>query len=142
MTNDKAHPAGLSISRELLTYLGTLPKNILNGSQGPEEIAINLGNCLIWISSQLEKGPQIEQGMHESPQSVWALGKQLREAGLEIIRRNQSAQSRMGAEYLESRLHALEEKLEAFMAGRYQGAQSSGKAFAKGVISAIKGGSQ
>jgi len=47
-------------------------------------VAVSLGNCFIWVSSQLEDGPHIEQPLSENASSVFALGKQFRLVGLKF----------------------------------------------------------
>ncbi len=75
-----------SVKSNLLTYCAGFPQAIVG--QGPSEIgkiAVALGNCFIWISGSLDgPGPQIEQPLQESAQSIFALGKQLRVAGLNL----------------------------------------------------------
>jgi hypothetical protein len=79
MTHDKAH-----VRRELLTYLASVPKTLNeNGPDCAGQIAVSLGNALLWLQGTLdEPGPLIEVPLHETPQTIYALGKQLRAVGL------------------------------------------------------------
>jgi hypothetical protein len=71
------------VRREILTYCASLPQAI--SARGPAELAnvsLTLGNCLCWIAPELDgKAPQIEQVLSQSPQSIFALGRQLQWVG-------------------------------------------------------------
>jgi hypothetical protein len=73
-----------AVRREVLTYLARLPKTIQeNGPEAIGEVAVQLGNCLLWIHDYFESGEShAETPLHETAQSIYALGKQLRQVGL------------------------------------------------------------
>jgi hypothetical protein len=79
MTNDVSH-----VRRELLTYLASVPKTLRDkGPDSAAEVAIALGNAFLWLRGTLEPHePPIEVSLDETPQSIYALGKQLRAVGL------------------------------------------------------------
>lgn len=73
-------------AREVLSYLGSLPKLLHDeGSEAAGKVAVQLGNLLLWIHPDIAPGEaKIEQPLDEHPQTVWALGKQFREVGLKL----------------------------------------------------------
>lgn len=79
MLNDVSH-----VRRELLTYLASVPKTLKDkGPDAAAEVAIALGNALLWLRGTIEPNePPIEVTLDETPQSIYALGKQLRAVGL------------------------------------------------------------
>src|SRR4051812_41036926 len=80
MTNEQI------LSRELLSYLGTIPQTLK--TQGPRfvgELCVCLGNAVLRMAHDLERGqPELYQPLSEHPTSLYALGKQFRELGLEL----------------------------------------------------------
>ena len=75
-----------ALKREILAYLASLPRKIRTADAREPEIALALGNCLVWISGIIERGePALEQPMTETPVSVHALGKHFRAVALELM---------------------------------------------------------
>lgn len=79
----EGNPKAESISREILTYLGHLPYRFHKDDLKTADLALSLGNCLIWIHHWLEPHkPEIESPLGETPQSLFSLGKQFRAVAL------------------------------------------------------------
>lgn len=98
------------VVRELLTYLGRLPHKLNTEQIDPAEIAITLGNAFLWVDSWLEpSGPKPEQGLEETPQSLYALAKQFRAVGLKLIDRKKAFHQLNCS--VEARLESLERHL-------------------------------
>ncbi len=108
-----------TVQKEILTYLAGVPRQLQNGGPniGPD-ICLKIGNCLSWISSNVESGPPCEQPLTETAISVHALGKQLRQAALEKIDCGPSAESRLDArtENLQASFDALEKMVHRLAA--------------------------
>src|SRR5438445_736054 len=83
LAHHEAHPAEFQaahIRRELLGYLAKLPQIINDrGQQAVGEVAVQVGNALLWLQGTLEpKGHHAETPLNETPQTIYALGKQFR----------------------------------------------------------------
>lgn len=98
-----------TVRREVLTYLARLPKTIQeSGNDSLGQIAVQLGNALIWLQPILEPGePHIEVPLSETPQTIYALGKQLRQVGLHFWDRKKTDVIDRTAE-IEAKLKRLE----------------------------------
>lgn len=107
------------IQREILTYLGNSPRRLREmGSEGAGDLALSLGNCLNWICSSLDgENGGIAQPLDESPQSVYALGKQLQEVGRNLLGKPKAGN-------LNARLDRLEKLMEANLAMRTEQPES------------------
>ena len=85
------------LRRELLSFLSSYPKELKTQGHGfAGKLGVQLGNALLALSFSLERGePQVLQSLDESPQSLYALGKQFREVGLTLwdVPKLQSAQA-------------------------------------------------
>jgi hypothetical protein len=74
------------IRKELLTYLSRFPSDLQRGRACPGELALQIGNCLVWLSGEIdEAGHHSEQPIGETPQTVTALGKQFQQAGRHLL---------------------------------------------------------
>jgi len=74
------------LSRELLTFLSSIPRNLKTEKHAfAGKLAVQLGNAILSVSYSLERGrPQIWQPVEEDAKTLFALGKQLRDVGLEL----------------------------------------------------------
>jgi hypothetical protein len=76
-----------AVRSNILTYCAGMPQGIVReGPLGIAHFAASLGNCLIWVAPHLNgrDALQIEQPISETAESIYALGKQLRVAALEL----------------------------------------------------------
>jgi hypothetical protein len=71
------------VRKEILTYCAALPAGIMaRGQDELANVALTLGNCLVWIAPQLDgPGPQIEENLSQVPQSIFSLGRHLQWVG-------------------------------------------------------------
>jgi hypothetical protein len=74
------------LSHELLSFLSSYPQELKSqGHALAGKMAVSLGNAILALSYTLERGkPQLLQPINEPPQSLFALGKQFREVGLQL----------------------------------------------------------
>ena len=74
-----------AVRREILAYLSTLPKKLRTRDTNEPEIALALGNCLVWVSGLVESGPAVDQPLTETPTTIHALGKQFCAVAIEMM---------------------------------------------------------
>jgi hypothetical protein len=95
--------------REVLSYLGHLTR-LLKG-KGPQacgELAVQLGNFLLFVSHELEKtGPKIEQPLDEAPTTIYALAKQFKRVGVDLWNQEPRQTEKQRLEALEVQLASL-----------------------------------
>ena len=114
MENSQLEQTREHIARELLNYLGSLPRELhTEGSEATANVAISIGNFLLWTHSVIEPGkPSVEVDIHERAETVYALGKQFRAVGLKLWGK---APEKTGT--LASRIEALEKQLQRLQGG-------------------------
>lgn len=110
-----------SICRELLTYLSHLPAKVQKDEITAAELALSLGNALLWIEAWLEPDAiHAEQTLDETAQTVFALGKQFRQAALRSMQNRKSAdlagQVAQAVDEQNARLDRMEKTMLAFLA--------------------------
>jgi hypothetical protein len=110
--NEKPDPA---ISRELITYLGNLPRELNEqGTHAAGRVAVQIGNCLLWLHDHIAPHEhKVEQPLDEPAVTVWALAKQFRAVGMKLY-------DNPSASKLEKRVAYLEQALANFVTtGRF-----------------------
>ena len=71
------------VRKELLTYLSNVPNSIDQDPACIGQIAVSLGNALLWIMPLIEPHThRLETPLGERPETNYALGKQCRAVGL------------------------------------------------------------
>jgi len=90
-----------------------MPRRIRNHETTQADIALQLGNCFVWISGKLDTGPAIEQPLRESPSSIYALGKHFRAVALELMdEKDAGPPAIVTVQHLESEMRGLELRLQ------------------------------
>lgn len=110
MTTEKT-----DLSRILLSELGSIPQQLKKEGYAftVGQLAVNLGNMVLSLSHSLETGPQSYQPLDERPESLFALGKSLREIGLlmwEPEKNKERVSIEREIEFLKTRLARIELK--------------------------------
>ena len=106
----------LLVARECLTYLGRLPNQLLRTPPGARrhcaEVAISLGNWLLWIAPKIEPtAPPCYFHFAGEPDSVAALGRQFRAVGLDLWNMpDDSPESALVRSVVEEAIAALQRK--------------------------------
>jgi hypothetical protein len=116
----KSRPAEFQsahIRSELLNYLAKLPQTV--DHKGPEaigELAVQIGNALLWLQGTLEPhGHLAETPLHETPQTIYALGKQFRQVGMKLWNAKH-AQRDVSIRQMSIDLEAMRDRLTLFEA--------------------------
>ncbi|HZQ47120.1 MAG TPA: hypothetical protein VFC07_08915 [Verrucomicrobiae bacterium] len=103
-----------NVRYEILTYLGNFPEKIkAHGSEAYPELILSLGNCLVWISSQLDGHRRTVEAPDMAAQSVLTLGKQFQIIGRENFHEPEEKDSQLqgAVKYMQEQLADLQKRL-------------------------------
>jgi hypothetical protein len=68
------------IRREINNYLGTLPRELREGTADAADCALTIGKLLSWLAGSLDQG----ETPKSHPQSILALSEDFKRVGLEL----------------------------------------------------------
>lgn len=94
-----------SVRSNLLTYLGHSPLGLKN--HGPDyagDLALSLGNALVWIAGTVEPYGAIEEPLGRVPSSIHSLGKQFQIVGRGLLDKSLEPQEEVYAQLNRLRL--------------------------------------